>query len=84
MNRQIKELWKQAAEIERQHNAEDELGCGFMPAEAHDYFNRLYGEVVEKIAKLRGFDSWNDYMFHEIDCERDAYMARHGEELPFN
>lgn len=84
MNRQIKELWKQAEEIERQHMAEDELGCGFMPAEAHDYFNRLYGEVMEKIAKLRGFNSWNDYMFHEMDCQHKAWDAKYNEEIPFN
>ena len=73
MRREIKELWKKADEIMMIHEAEEKMGCGFMPMEAHEYFNRLYGEVVEEIAKKRGFSCWNDYMFHEDECYRKAH-----------
>ena len=63
MTRQKKEIIKKIADIETWIEADEEMGCGFAPA---DFYTPLYKQIYEleeELAKLRHFNSAEE-MYH--------------------
>ena len=57
MTRQKKEIIKKIEEIEIFIAADEELGCGFAPAEAYDSEYKKIYELQEQLAKLQHYGS---------------------------
>lgn len=57
MTRQKKEILKKIWEIEEFIATDEELGCGFAPADAYDSeYEKIY-ELQEQLAKLQHYSS---------------------------
>jgi hypothetical protein len=77
MTREKKEIIKKIDEIETEIRTDEELSCGFAPAGAYDEMYSLIYTLENKLAKLRGFNSWDDWFMHYSNQIADA-------NLPFN
>ena len=76
MTRQKKELLKRIDEIQEFIAVDEQLGCGFAPA---DFYNDLYEEIYElqtKLARLSHYSSVEEMMNDTRGCGET-------EELPF-
>ena len=80
MTRQKKEILKKIADIEEWIAVDEEMGCGFAPA---DFYDPLYEEIhklEEQLAKLmhydRVFEMYNDdrWMQGQQDAEKMIFI----------
>lgn len=62
MTRQKKEIRRKMDEIENFIRVDEELGCGFAPADAYDSMYEQIWELGEELARLSHFDSYMDYL----------------------
>lgn len=62
MTRQKKEIGRKMDEIENFIRVDEELGCGFAPADAYDSMYEQIWELGEELARLSHFDSYMDYL----------------------
>ena len=62
MTRQKKELIRKIDEIERFVAADEELGCGFAPADFYQPLHEKAYGLLEELAKLRKFRTAEDMM----------------------
>ena len=71
MQRQVKELYKKIETnyeiIDREHEM-DIMGC--MPTDYLEPLFRENNEYMDKIAQIRGFKNWAEYMYNEYEYTR--------------
>ncbi len=66
MTRQKKEIIKKIADIETWIAVDEEMGCGFAPA---DFYAPLYMQIYEleeELAKLRHFNSVEEMYYNDF------------------
>ena len=69
MTRQKKEIIKKIDEIERFIRAEEEIGCGFAPAEWFEPLEKKIYGLEEELARLRHYDSVEEMYFDNRGCD---------------
>lgn len=78
MTRQKSEIIKKINSIREWIAVDEELGCGFAPADFYEPLYRQIYELEEQLARLRKYDSVEAMYFDE------KRLNSQKEELPFN
>ncbi len=76
MTRQKKEIIKKIEEIERFIEADEELGCGFAPADFYEPLEQKAWELREKLAHLSHYKDAMEMMYDPRGLSREG--------IPFN
>lgn len=63
MTRQKKEIWKKINELNMYMAVEEELGCGFTPADWFAPIEHEIYELEEQLAKLSHYNSVEDMQY---------------------
>ena len=71
MTRLAREAWKHYDRIMNFVYADEELGCGFAPAGYYDEACEEATRLLEVNAKVRGYDSYQDFCFASMEKEPD-------------
>lgn len=69
MTREKKEILKKIDQINMAMAAEEEMGCGFTPAEYFETMEREYlYPLYERLRRLQHYDSIEDMMYDSRGC----------------
>ena len=79
MTRQKKEILRKMNEIDEFIMVDQELSCGFAPANAYESMEEQLWKLGEELARLSHFDSYMDYLMDDRGLQAFA-----DEGLPWN